>query len=306
MSGIGIKTSIYMDTNILQDHFSIKKRFLDGFKLSRDYYALVKYIDENALTNKINICIPQIVIEEMKEHLFQNFESAKQSLKDQISEYKKIFGDLLEIDYNIKYYDREEYKSYILRELEDIKKVASNYFEFVEYPECFPKMIENSLRTIRPFANAKGKNKEYSDAGFKDALLLESIVNHCDLENKMVILFSNDGDFNGLIDHSNFAIARDLKDIIKLIDDIYELDPILAIRKKVENQYHRESLLAYADDVYDQAVLDFKVINIEASDDELFIVTQECTINEAVYTFNYHYDSVANEIIDCKYEITNE
>lgn len=310
MPGLDTQTSIYMDTNILQDHFSKQKRFLDGFKLSRNYYALVKYIDENALATKVNICIPQIVIEEMKEHLFQDFESNKQSLKDKIEEYKKIFGDLLEIECTILNSDIEEYKRFILGEIEALRRLPANQFSIIGYPECFPQMIENALKTVKPFANAKGringKEKDYTDAGFKDALMLESIVSHCNLELNKVILFTNDGDFEGVINNTNFMVARDLNDVIDLLVDMYNLDPILGIRKKIEDQYHREVLLDNADMPYDQSVANFEVITFEASDDERFIVTQKCTINEAEYTFKYIYDSVANEIIDCEYEINGD
>lgn len=80
-----IKISIYIDTNKLQDYFGDKNVRLDGFRMSSDYYKLVKYLEDNNLLDKVSICIPQIVIEEMMEHLFSNFKAAQKSLNDVIN-----------------------------------------------------------------------------------------------------------------------------------------------------------------------------------------------------------------------------
>lgn len=303
-----IKISIYIDTNKLQDYFGDKNVRLDGFRMSSDYYKLVKYLEDNNLLDKVSICIPQIVIEEMMEHLFSNFKAAQKSLNDVINNYKKIFGDLLDIDFEIKPNELEAYKDFILKDFEQKEQQDNKRFIIVEYPDCFQSMIRNALQTVSPFSMAKGKknNKDYSDAGFKDALLFESVISHCNLENERVILFTQDGDFKNIINHEAFIIANNIESLLKILNDIYQLDPIIKLMTLVEDNYHRESLLLYVDCEYDGAVSDFRVLNVDNSDEELVTVIQECTINETKYTFTYHFDPIANEIIECKYEITND
>jgi hypothetical protein len=302
-----LRTSIYIDTNKLQDYFGNKNVCLDGFRMSNDYYKLVKYVDDNDLGDKVSICIPRIVFEEMMEHLISGYKSAQQSFNDTIINYKKIFGDLLDIDFEITPYDLEAYKDFILKDFEQTIKQADNKFTIVEYPDCLPTMIRNALQTVSPFCMAKGKNnKEYSDAGFKDALLFESIINHSNLENERVILFTQDGDFKNIITHETFIIANNIDCLLETINDIYQIDPYLKLKRLVEDNYHRELLLSFADCEYDAAVSDFNVLDINALEEELVVVQQECIINETKYTFTYYFDSMANEISECKYEITND
>lgn len=306
------KILIYFDTNILQDFFnqndqdgqSNKKRFfLYGFKLSNKYYDLVRYIEENGLVDKVKIYIPKIVIEEMKEHLISSFKSENDSLKNLISNYKKIFGDLLNINSEIAY-NVDDYEKYIINDMNTT--IQENKLEVVEYPACFDSIIENSLKTIKPFSTAKRNSKEFSDAGFKDALLIESIKNHCNIKDNFVILYSNDSDFDNVINDNNFKLCRTYEAITKYLDDIYQLSDILKVKIAIKSEYHRELLLNCAEFKYDKSVSNFIVDKIEEIEEGVFSIEQRCIVNEAKYTFNYKYDSSSNEIIECEYKISNE
>lgn len=304
LPNLDTKLLIYFDTNILQNFISNKKVFLNGFKLSNNYYSLVRYLENNNLMDKVKLCIPRIVVEEMKEHLINNFESENNSIRASIANYQEIFGSLLEIDWKIIYNSIDEYMEFITKDIQET--LENNDLELVEYPTCFDSLIENSLKTIKPFSIATGHSKKFSDAGFKDALLIESIKNHCDMEYNLVILYSNDNDFDNVINNDNFKICRTLEDIIKYLNYKYQLTTIAEVKNTIEDAYHRGLLLNYAGLEYDESVSNFIVDKIDESEEGIFLVQQRCKVNEVNYAFNYKYDSSSNEIIECEYTITDD
>lgn len=86
--------SIFLDTNIIQSFFDGKNGssvFLDSLGIRSDFHTLTKFIDENDLSNKVEICIPEIVVLEMKQHMKDGFLKQRQKLQDHLKEHKKSF-----------------------------------------------------------------------------------------------------------------------------------------------------------------------------------------------------------------------
>lgn len=299
-------TKIYIDTNILECYHDKDTLFLDSFRLNGNLFKLITYVKEKGWQEQVLICIPKIVIEEMKEHFVKCFKCENEKLKQDIEKHKRTFGELLEIDYTLKKVDIEQYEAYISQCLEDATVMNVGSFTIIEYPDCFPVMINKAIKTIKPFALANGNKKKYSDAGFKDALVLESMLSHCDLENENIILFSADNDFKETIGHKNFQTFSTLEIIIQALDEIYKADPLSEVKKQLEGVYHREMLLSSVGCILDDSVKDFGIDNIEKIEADEYKVEQTCTVNEAKYNFNYIFDAVANEIISIESKITNE
>lgn len=299
-------TKIYIDTNKLECYHDKDTLFLDSFKLNGNLYKLIKYVQEKGLQEQVQICIPKIVTDEMKEHFLKCFERENEKLKKDIDKHKSTFGELLEMDYTLKKIDIEQYEAYISQCLEDAIVMNAGSFTIIEYPDCFPKMINKAIKTIKPFALASGNGKKYSDAGFKDALVLESILSHCNLEKENVILFSADNDFKGTIGHKNFQTFSTLEIVIQALDEIYKANPLTEVRKQLESAYHREMLLSSVGCILDDSVNDFGIDNIENIESDEYKVEQSCTVNETKYKFSYNFDAVANEIISITSTITNE
>lgn len=298
-------TKIYIDTNVLECRHG-KNLFLDSFRINGDFYKLSKYIQDKKLSDKVKICIPQIVIEEMKEHFLECFESEVVKLREDFEKHKSTFGELLDIDYLLKKVDIAQYEEFISQCIEETAAVNEGVFTIVEYPDCFPTMIHKAIKTIKPFAVAGGNNKKYSDAGFKDALVMESILSHCDLDNENVILFTDDNDFNGVLDNKNFQVINTLEKVLEALDEIYKADPLAEIKKLLVNTYHREILLNSVDCILDDSVRNFKIDNIDQIEDAEYRVKQSCAVNETKYTFSYNFDLAANEISAVEIRTTNE
>lgn len=62
------KTYIYFDTNSLESRFS-NSLFLSKFSLNHFYYEVEKMVRDLGLEKKVHLCISEIVLMEMLEHL---------------------------------------------------------------------------------------------------------------------------------------------------------------------------------------------------------------------------------------------
>ena len=298
-------TKIYIDTNILECRHG-NSLFLDSFKISADFYKLSNHIQDKGLSDKVKICIPKIVIEEMKEHFLECFSSEIKKLEKDFDKHKATFGELLDLYCKLKIVNIAQYEEFISQCIEKVIIMNEGLFTIIEYPNCFPIMIRKAIKTIKPFTVAGGNNKKYSDAGFKDALVIESILSHCDLENENVILFSDDNDFNGVIDNENFQVINTLDKVLGALAKIYKSDPLAEVKKLLESTYYREMLLTSVDCKLDDSVKDFAIKNIEQIEDNEYRVEQSCTVNETKYTFSYDFDAIAKEISSLESTITNE
>lgn len=66
---------IYFDTNAFEDHTLGKYLPLYEIRASRLYYDICSMIDELGLTNRVELCIPEIVWREVKHHLYNHFKT---------------------------------------------------------------------------------------------------------------------------------------------------------------------------------------------------------------------------------------
>lgn len=71
------KAYIYFDTNSLECRHSGKSLYLSQFTVNPLYYEIEDLIRNMGLTNKIEICIPEIVWFELQEHLIRHFKTEK-------------------------------------------------------------------------------------------------------------------------------------------------------------------------------------------------------------------------------------
>ena len=103
--------SIFLDTNVIQSFFDGKNGasvFLDSLGIRPDCHDLAKFIDENDLSNKVEICIPEIVVLEMKQHMKDGFLKQRQKLQDHLKEHKKVFGNIIDLGAIEIKYDSEQ------------------------------------------------------------------------------------------------------------------------------------------------------------------------------------------------------
>lgn len=306
------KLQLFFDTNFLESRFDKDKLYLSEFKISKDYYDLVNYIKEHDLEEKIDICMPEVVLREIKEHLLLCFKSEKDSLNSKIEIFKKMFGGLLDIDYKVSIERTEDYIEYIDNMI-DKSSIMENC-KIIQYPrnsEIIDNIVDKALRTQRPFAKAKGK-KEYTDAGFKDALIVETIVEHCKKNDKQGAFVTKDRDFEDILGKMSEVNVKELfgfEQAKSYIYDLFNLEDVSMIKKEFEkNAYLKESVFLEAGQKMDSSVTKYEIIDVikVPEQDNIYNIVIDSLINETEYHFNVNYDQSANEIVNVIYEIKNE
>ena len=84
--------------------------FLNKIVASNAFYEVVNLIKDLSIQDKVSICVPEIVILELKKHMISHYKSLKDSLEDKIDVAQKAFGDLIKLDCEFNFNTIEEYE----------------------------------------------------------------------------------------------------------------------------------------------------------------------------------------------------
>lgn len=196
----------------------------------------MNFIREYDLQKRVEVCIPEIVWREILQHMRLGFLSQKQSLIDLITNHQKTFGKLITINYEFLVRSEGEYNNYIEHISDNFWKNEWINCKFVPYPtgdETLEKLLTKVFNREKPFVEAKSikGSKIHSDAGLKDALIVETITCYCDRNNTDGILFSGDRDFKDISD--NLKVLNTITEIIDYLKSEFGLDKIREIRHYV-------------------------------------------------------------------------
>lgn len=249
------KLNILIDTNIIK---CIDPDLLH-FSFNDTYKKLKEFIDENEYKN-INIVIPKIVIEELIRQYIEDYKYKYENLDIDIDE---LLNKCSKIGWNIKIDKNnnmpiEEYENYIREQVgEYIKKEKLNIVELSK--ENFSNIIYRAINRKLPFFSGKGtieingdkqSGKEFSDAGFKDAIFLESIIQFSKNEESTLLVLTKD---NILLQELNWKnelekeniIVKGIDQGIKLVKYICELENIKDFseyRKFCKTEYYKDTI----------------------------------------------------------------
>lgn len=301
--------SIFLDTNCLETREGKNILHLFELKVPAEFYALCRFIAEHDLSEKVEICISEITWMEIKEHLFTCYKDTHETLKNNISTHKKRLGSLLDIDYSIAHTSAREYSEHI--ETITAEFIDSNICKIITYPrtvELLDVLVKKAVRTQAPFCNAKRHNgKEYSDAGFKDALIAETIISYCNENKTLGVFITKDHDF-GKNAEQPIEILDAIDKAKEYLSSKYGLTDEDQIKRSFEaDKYLQEKIILETGNPYDESVLNFIVNEVEKIDEsDLFNIISQCQINETLYRISFIYDKGANEIFDVVYELQNE
>lgn len=308
------KVSLFIDTNIFQSFIGTDKVFLQSIGVSKDYYTIVDFINKYRLSDKIEICIPSVVVMECKQHMKKCFREQCKEIEKVIQEEQKIFGSLIELSANIKV-SEDEFSAYIDSLFSSFFDLPRNQCKMVHYDEnagIFESLLTKALTGTKPFYTGKVGNKQYSDAGFKDSVIAETIYHYCEQEGRIGILLSKDGDFANAFERrlspdSQYVQYMSIPDAIDGLSDFYGTKPEDRLRREfLENSYWTELLLNEVSMEYDESVTKRQVKDIKEIDEGIYNIIFNVTVNEAIYHFSIRFDSIGNEIIDFQYQIGND
>lgn len=295
---------VFFDTNVLERRHEESKVPINRIYFSPDFYAISRYVKENGLEDKIELCIPEIVLQEICIHMKKCFIDSKSTINNFIHINEKTFGDLLEISYQIKIDDYDEYLDTLMQEFLSSTPVSIIPFEKTE--SAIKNIVEKALRSEKPFASGKLNGKHYSDAGLKDVLILDSIILHSN--GSSAILFTQDRDFsNSFGNNKNLYLANSLEDVINRMEDMFTLDMLKIVEKEfMENEYLKENLLDSVGIINDDSLTQYKMASVDQYDIDIYKVIIKCCSNEVYYELNVLFDTVANEIIKAVSTTSNE
>ncbi len=247
------KLNIFMDTNIIK---CIDPDLLN-FSFNDTYKKLKEFIDENEY-KKINIIIPKIVIEELIKQYIDDYKYKYNNLDAEIDE---LLNKCSKIGWNIKINKNrnmpiQKYEIYIRKQVNEyIKREKINIIELPK--ENFNTIIYRAINKKVPFFSGKGtievngdkqSGKEFSDAGFKDAIFLESIIEFNKFKRSNILILTKD---NILLQELNWknelkrdnVIVKSIDQGIKLVKYICELENIkdfTEYRKFCKTEYYKD------------------------------------------------------------------
>lgn len=302
---------IYFDTNSLECRHSGRSLYLSQFIVNPIYYEIEDLIRNMGLTDKVEVCIPDIVCFELREHLLKHFKAEKSSMETKIGAFRKSFGDLAEIVCEFKdCHTEEEYSDYadgIVQDFFDSPRVNAKIISCPKDEESVKQIIQQAIHSARPFRTAKVCGKEYTDAGFKDALIFSTILAHTG--EQLGLFVSNDTDFSELFDErstSNLRICSSAKDVQVTLSkefDVISIDIIEELLKT--DNYLVQRILSECDLEENSTVCSIKITSCEAREDN--IDTQFVAIvNGQKLIFDFTYNINAKELLEASCEPYDE
>lgn len=311
--------SIFLDTNIIQVFIGGKKGsnvFLHNLGIQKDYYMLVDFIDHNRLEDRIEICIPEIVVREMKYHMKSGFERQLLQLSDQIKEHKKIFGNLADFSaIGMKYSDSEHYAQYVDSLMDDFFNTPKNYARQVLFPrqgDILDALVGKAISGVRPFFAGKIESKLHSDAGFKDSVIAETIYEYSKVHDRLCIFITHDTDFSSeftkvIQPDSRLVLFPSIKAAVEALSAYCGTDALSRIQREfTENTYWQEYLLNESGMKLDESVTEYKVDSVSVDEGDVLLIELHFVINEVTYRFFVKFDSAANDMVDFSYETEND
>ncbi len=181
------KIFIYFDTNFIKH--SGKDIKLEAFTINNNLDRIVK----TEWSKNIEFIVPEVVLREITHQLYRKYNDIVEMLKKKFSN-EFIFDKLEEPE---KYLERVEIEAYEYFKYKNIKILPLS--ESINIKE----LLDNALKSNKPFG---GKNpSQKTDAGFKDAMIVESIkynINKNKHRGKHLFV-TNDKDMEGLLESLN-------------------------------------------------------------------------------------------------------
>ena len=314
MYGNKKKISIFIDTNVLQVFYENKNVCLHEIRVPNEYYNLTRFIIANKLENYVEICIPNMVALEYKQHMLNCFDIGIKQLDQEVADYKKIFGFLIEISVDKKV-DKEQYSDYVDSLFQAFVDNPRNLCKVVPYTnsaELIDILLKKALSGIKPFYVGKIGGKVHSDAGFKDAIIAETIYKYCEINGRIGGFISNDNDFsdlfNRMLDNENdYVLFNSFDSAIQALEKYYEINTFTQLKNRIENDgYLHERLLNEIGVVYDKTLTTCIVCDVEQETDNIYAIDVDFIVNETKYHFIIKFDDNANDFIDLKYSIEDD
>jgi len=302
------KVSIFFDTNILETRHEESKLALSSIRLSAAFYKTLEFLKQSNLENRIELCIPEIVWLEIKEHMKTQFCAEYESVNTKVATYRKTFGDLIDITYAFRDIEPSNYPEYLSTIEEELLARISKNCHIVAFSRdaaMLDEIVRKAVEYEFPFRTLKEGKKKYHDAGFKDVVIFTSIEEYCEVNGRHGIFFTDDSDF--FCDSRPkcaFDIIRTYSELETLLLEFFAISDAKLVEERFSwDRYLRETLLRSIEIADDNSLTRYKVDAVELVQDALYLVRINVIANEVEYEIDVEYDETANEITDIKYKM---
>jgi hypothetical protein len=227
-----LKTLVVFDTNSLRSTEAGEVAY-SFFAFGRPFQVIEDFILEKNLNEDIHIAIPTWAVEELKDQKQIQY-------NEDIVDFQKLAKRLSGLPHiPVITLPEEEFNCMDYIQVKAVEYLEKKEIKLLGIPEEIANTVLQSMmkrvmkeeRIKQPFVHAKKGNKTYKDAGFKDNLIWESLLNFQEIINyDKVIFLTQDSDYNSSCNaefkekwNKHFTILTDENNVIVDIEKTYEL-----------------------------------------------------------------------------------
>lgn len=274
---------VYLDTNMLED-YAEKNLIISDKILSDKFYNFLNQVASNSsLHSAMTIIIPQVVIDEISQHIKESFQYVNE-LKDKA---EKVFKFR---DGNIIFNISKTTEQVIIDFQNEIQELVTKYpFLAIEkHKNTIDNIYYRALHKNSPFYM---KNKGL-DSGFKDSILWKTAI-----ENKGTakpIICTSDNDFDGC----GIEVIKSFSDVITYANENYSSQKDLII-SFISQDYIKQRM---ADELGYHDVKEIKVelVNfLEIDDPDMYdteVIQVKLNLDESIEIAEFNVIMSVNEI----------
>lgn len=187
-----IKTLIVFDTNSLRSTDAGEVVY-SSFSFGKAYDVINGFIVDNVLQDDVFVAVSALVIDEIKFQMERSYKTDLQRLGDtkkRMNGLPHVTAELIGIpdnEFNCSEYVELKAKDY----LENNKHVKLLNFSDDQSEQILKSLITRAHKTKPPFF----KTSKNSDAGFKDSVIWETLLNYKEIEkyNKIILVTKDEG-----------------------------------------------------------------------------------------------------------------
>ena len=301
--------NIFFDTNILENRVGKELVALNKCDISANYFRIAHFIADRSLNHDVSLNIPRIVLLEIRQHIYEGHIQKGQSIIEQMESARKAFGSIFDLNYLFKYNDfssketrQEQVEEYVNRIIDEFLELPINKeLRITPFPPKYERLVDRAIKRQLPFFSHP--NAKITDAGFKDALLLESIIYNTDFNNDEVILFTNDNRLlkkEECLDESlqdRFFVAQSTDECLAIIINRNNATTETSIIARLErNNYFLSRLFESINQPLSKDTDGLHITKIQQKElENEYEIQADVVSNEVRYSLDFDYDIIAND-----------
>ena len=287
---------IFFDTNLIQGQMfstngSFKEYSLSDFTLNRKIDKVVELINEMGIKNFTSLIIPEIVIDEIRQHKIETFRVHQKEFKNTCEKYKQIFGNGIKINFS-QLQSEPEYVQILDNSIKKYIKDNSLNFKIAKLNIDLNHIKNKVINKELMFTSAKGENEKiFTDAGFKDNLILETLIQESNFNSDMVVLFSRDSDFDKASGQYKFKRIDDIESLKSYILENNKEAKIIHLLKSLNSADNKMNIAGYCKDHNASSIIDDSIVVDKLLDNDILIDEElnECVTSAKVKKGNKNY-----------------